>query len=96
MKTKIKFAVAGLAVLSVIFLAACKGGGPSPAAGGAGGDQAKAEKTSSESEKTIYHCPMHPTVTSDKPGEYRLTRHGEMLRCPWHGSCPGVRLRERR
>ena len=18
------------------------------------------------------------------PGEYRLTRHGEMLRCPWH------------
>ena len=22
---------------------------------------------------------------SDRPGEYRLTRVGEMLRCPWHG-----------
>ena len=22
---------------------------------------------------------------SDRPGEYRLERHGEMLRCPWHG-----------
>ena len=22
---------------------------------------------------------------SDEPGEYRLTRKGEMLRCPWHG-----------
>ena len=22
---------------------------------------------------------------SNRPGEYRLTRHGEMLRCPWHG-----------
>lgn len=70
MKTKIRFAVAGLAVLSVFALAACKGGGPSaPAAGGAGGDQAGAEKASSESQKTIYHCPMHPTVTSDKPGD---------------------------
>ena len=23
--------------------------------------------------------------TADRPGEYRLERHGEMLRCPWHG-----------
>jgi 3-phenylpropionate/trans-cinnamate dioxygenase ferredoxin subunit len=22
---------------------------------------------------------------SDEPGEYKLTRHGEFLRCPWHG-----------
>jgi nitrite reductase/ring-hydroxylating ferredoxin subunit len=22
---------------------------------------------------------------ADRPGEYRLTRAGEMLRCPWHG-----------
>ena len=22
---------------------------------------------------------------SDRPGDYRLTRAGEMLRCPWHG-----------
>jgi len=24
-------------------------------------------------------------MEADKPGEYRLTRKGEMLRCPWHG-----------
>ena len=24
-------------------------------------------------------------VTSPRPGEYRMTRPGEMLRCPWHG-----------
>ncbi len=24
-------------------------------------------------------------MESEKPGEYRLTRQGEMLRCPWHG-----------
>ncbi len=24
-------------------------------------------------------------MESDKPGEYRLTHQGEMLRCPWHG-----------
>jgi 3-phenylpropionate/trans-cinnamate dioxygenase ferredoxin subunit len=24
-------------------------------------------------------------VTSDGPGEYRLERKGEILRCPWHG-----------
>jgi Ferredoxin subunits of nitrite reductase and ring-hydroxylating dioxygenases len=24
-------------------------------------------------------------VASDEPGEYRLERHGEMVRCPWHG-----------
>src|SRR5271170_2991709 len=23
-------------------------------------------------------------LESPAPGEYRLTRHGEMLRCPWH------------
>jgi 3-phenylpropionate/trans-cinnamate dioxygenase ferredoxin subunit len=26
-----------------------------------------------------------PRFQSDRPGDYRLTRHGEMLRCPWHG-----------
>ena len=26
-----------------------------------------------------------PRFESDRPGEYRLTHHGEMLRCPWHG-----------
>ena len=24
-------------------------------------------------------------VTADRPGEYRLSRHGEIIRCPWHG-----------
>ena len=24
-------------------------------------------------------------VESDRPGHYRLTRHREFLRCPWHG-----------
>ena len=26
-----------------------------------------------------------PRFESDRPGEYRLSHHGEMLRCPWHG-----------
>ena len=29
--------------------------------------------------------PILGRFTADRPGEYRLTRHGEMLRCPWHG-----------
>jgi 3-phenylpropionate/trans-cinnamate dioxygenase ferredoxin subunit len=24
-------------------------------------------------------------VEADQPGEYRYTRQGEILRCPWHG-----------
>jgi 3-phenylpropionate/trans-cinnamate dioxygenase ferredoxin subunit len=24
-------------------------------------------------------------IESDEPGEYRLSRDGEILRCPWHG-----------
>jgi nitrite reductase/ring-hydroxylating ferredoxin subunit len=24
-------------------------------------------------------------VESDEPGEYRMSREGEILRCPWHG-----------
>jgi 3-phenylpropionate/trans-cinnamate dioxygenase ferredoxin subunit len=26
-----------------------------------------------------------PLIQSDGPGHYRLTRHQEFLRCPWHG-----------
>ncbi len=26
-----------------------------------------------------------PLVASDGPGHYRLERHNEFLRCPWHG-----------
>lgn len=29
--------------------------------------------------------PIMPRFESDRPGEYRLSHHGEMLRCPWHG-----------
>jgi nitrite reductase/ring-hydroxylating ferredoxin subunit len=29
--------------------------------------------------------PILARFTADRPGDYRLTRHGEMLRCPWHG-----------
>ena len=29
--------------------------------------------------------PILGRFTADRPGEYRLERHGEMLRCPWHG-----------
>jgi len=28
---------------------------------------------------------VHGRFESDRPGQYRLTRVGEMLRCPWHG-----------
>ena len=24
-------------------------------------------------------------IESDEPGDYRVSRHGELLRCPWHG-----------
>ena len=24
-------------------------------------------------------------MESDRVGDYKLTHHGEMLRCPWHG-----------
>jgi nitrite reductase/ring-hydroxylating ferredoxin subunit len=24
-------------------------------------------------------------VTADRPGEYRMSRPGEIIRCPWHG-----------
>jgi len=29
--------------------------------------------------------PILGRFTADRPGHYRLERHGEMLRCPWHG-----------
>ena len=29
--------------------------------------------------------PVRGFVASPGPGEYHLTRHGEILRCPWHG-----------
>lgn len=29
--------------------------------------------------------PVMPRFESDRVGDYKLTHHGEMLRCPWHG-----------
>ena len=29
--------------------------------------------------------PHHRSRRGDEPGQYRLSRKGEMLRCPWHG-----------
>lgn len=29
--------------------------------------------------------PLGSLIDSTAPGDYRLTRAGEMLRCPWHG-----------
>jgi 3-phenylpropionate/trans-cinnamate dioxygenase ferredoxin subunit len=26
-----------------------------------------------------------PLIESDEPGQYRVSRQGELLRCPWHG-----------
>ena len=28
---------------------------------------------------------LHNLVEADQPGEFRVSRHGEILRCPWHG-----------
>ena len=28
---------------------------------------------------------LSSAVTSDRPGDYRMDRPGEILRCPWHG-----------
>ncbi len=71
MKTRTRYIVLGVIVLAaVVLFAACKGNkGTGPAAGSAGGTLAQAEKAKPGAEKTIYHCPMHPTYTSDKPGD---------------------------
>lgn len=33
----------------------------------------------------LCHGPVGGFVSSSGPGDYHLTRHGEILRCPWHG-----------
>ena len=70
MKTIFKIAAIGLTALAVILFASCKGkSGTSATAGAAGQEQGQVAKARPASEKTIYHCPMHPTYTSDKPGD---------------------------
>ena len=70
MKTRTRFIVLGVIVVAVVLYAACKGNnGTSPAAGSAGGTLAQAGKVKPGAEKALYHCPMHPTYTSDKAGD---------------------------
>src|SRR5512140_879317 len=71
MKTRTRYLVAGaITVAATVLLAACKGNnGIGPAAGSGGGTLAQAEKAKPGEEKTLYHCPMHPTYTSDRPGD---------------------------
>lgn len=33
----------------------------------------------------LCHGPVSGFMTSSGPGEYRFTRPGEFVRCPWHG-----------
>jgi RND family efflux transporter MFP subunit len=70
MKKKTKIIILALAAAAIVFVIACKGGGgKSPAAGPAGTGVGQTEKAKLGSEAKLYHCPMHPTYTSDKPGD---------------------------
>lgn len=33
---------------------------------------------------SLYHGKLTGLVSSDSPGEYRVSRKGEIIRCPWH------------
>jgi nitrite reductase/ring-hydroxylating ferredoxin subunit len=33
---------------------------------------------------SLYHGRVTCLVESSQPGEYRTSRHGEIIRCPWH------------
>ncbi len=65
-----RIAVLLLAAAAIIVYAACREKGATPSAAGPGGAKSgQVEKAKPEAKKTIYHCPMHPTYTSDKPGD---------------------------
>lgn len=66
MKTVIKITAIALAALAIIFFAFCKA-----KSGGASSTSAVAQ-AKAESQKPIYNCPMHPTYTSEKPGDCPL------------------------
>ena len=70
MKTKIRIAVLCLTAVAVVLYVSCKGrNGTSAVPGPAGHESVQAEKEKPGAEKTLYQCPMHPTYTSDKPGD---------------------------
>ncbi len=63
MKTSSKIAILALAATAVLLAAACKGNA------GKAGSPAVSEQAKPESAAKLYNCPMHPTYTSDKPGD---------------------------
>jgi multidrug efflux pump subunit AcrA (membrane-fusion protein) len=70
MKTSSKIAIIGLAATVVILAASCKGkAGKTASAAAAGHEHAASEQAKPESAAKLYNCPMHPTYTSDKPGD---------------------------
>jgi 3-phenylpropionate/trans-cinnamate dioxygenase ferredoxin subunit len=34
---------------------------------------------------SLCHGKLVGLAESEEPGQYKLSRHGELLRCPWHG-----------
>jgi Cu(I)/Ag(I) efflux system membrane fusion protein/cobalt-zinc-cadmium efflux system membrane fusion protein len=70
MKMSSKIAILGLAATAVLLAASCKGSvGKTGPVAVAGHEHARLEKTKPESGAKLYQCPMHPTYTSDKPGD---------------------------
>ncbi len=70
MKTSTKIAILGLAATAVILSASCKGNaGKSASAAAAGHVQTASPTAKPASAAKLYNCPMHPTYTSDKPGD---------------------------
>jgi Cu(I)/Ag(I) efflux system membrane fusion protein len=70
MKTSSKIAILGLAATAVILTAACKGNaGKTGPTTQSGAEQARSEKAKPAAAAKLYNCPMHPTYTSDKPGD---------------------------
>jgi len=68
MKTRTKIMVLCLAAAAA-FLVACKSDGTVGAAGPAEHQHGASAAAKPEAGKTLYQCPMHPTYTSDKPGD---------------------------
>lgn len=74
MKSRIKhLLIFSLFILSILFALSCKGDKKSENISIAKDEHkqgmAHEEHKKEETKKTLYHCPMHPNYTSDKPGE---------------------------
>jgi Cu(I)/Ag(I) efflux system membrane fusion protein len=70
MKTSSKIAIIGLAATAVILAASCKGNaGKTTSTAAAGAERAASAQAKPQAAAKLYQCPMHPTYTSDKPGD---------------------------